>query len=177
MVFQRQNYLPNTCTLCFFQVDTYSWMRLQTSYAIQTATHITSAVFCCTCLLKPTQRPFKNRSQGTCEWSPKMKFPCLPETFLICNARIVILIYLLIAEFLTCGVIYFFWQGFAGAIDCKQASSMGTSHHFHWAHQESSIQVLDARVRPLRPWDRKVSGWNKFTISMLTEIWNKHVSV
>lgn len=74
---QRLHYL--SCAFFFFQVDTYSWMQSQTSYAIQTATHITSAVFCCTCLLKPTQKPFKNRSQGACVWSTKIKFPCLTE--------------------------------------------------------------------------------------------------
>lgn len=49
------------------------------------------------------------------------------------------------------------YESAARAADCQQTASVGIAHHIHRAHQESVVQVLGSRLRPLRARNRKVS--------------------
>lgn len=122
------------------------------SCATQTATPITSAAPCSTCLLRPTQRQSRSRSPGKCCSLQKViayENQAL-QNYLHFMAPFPFQVSISLSSLCSC------LQGSSGEADCEQASPLGTAHHVHRAHQEPCLQVLEPRLCALCPGDRKV---------------------
>lgn len=121
------------------KVDTCSLTQLLISCDIPISIHITLAVHCCICSMKPIRKQFR----WVCGWVFKndiftSQCNCHKRQFCISYS------YGLRSRNLK---LSFFYTGTNharsfGTIDCQQTTSMGVAYYFYWTHQESIIQVL-----------------------------------